>query len=69
VSDVAGTETGIAFLSAAADDPSRRRPDITRMTERYGWQPIVGLADGLRQTVDYFRDEASDRVAVASEAA
>lgn len=69
VSDAAGSQTGIVFSEAAADDPSRRRPDITRMQERYGWQPIVGLADGLRQTVDYFSDLAQDRVAVASEAA
>ena len=69
VSEAAGSETGVVFSEAAADDPSRRRPDITRMQERYGWQPIVGLADGLRQTVDYFSEQASDRVAVASEAA
>jgi UDP-glucuronate decarboxylase len=69
VSDVVGIDTGIEFSSAAADDPARRRPDISRMIERYGWQPFVGLAEGLRDTVAYFRDATLDRVEVASEAA
>jgi UDP-glucuronate decarboxylase len=38
------------------DDPVRRRPDSTRARERLGWQPEVSLPDGLRHTVDYFRD-------------
>jgi dTDP-glucose 4,6-dehydratase/UDP-glucuronate decarboxylase len=69
VSDAAGGDGRVVFSSAAADDPSRRRPDITRMTERYGWQPIVGLADGLRETVAYFRDAMQGRAELALEAA
>ncbi len=69
VSEAAGRDTGVAFSSAAADDPSRRRPDITRMTERYGWQPLVGLAEGLRETVAYFRNSIDEPVGVALEAA
>jgi hypothetical protein len=26
------------------------------MTARYGWQPRVGLEDGLERTIAYFRD-------------
>lgn len=50
----------LEFRARGADDPERRRPDITKMKERYGWQPRVSLADGLRQTIEYFR-QASGR--------
>ena len=37
-------------------DPQTRRPDITRARAVLGWEPCVGLEDGLRQTIEYFRD-------------
>jgi UDP-glucuronate decarboxylase len=38
------------------DDPSRRRPDITRARSELGWAPRVPLRDGLARTIDYFRE-------------
>ncbi|MCS7055449.1 MAG: SDR family oxidoreductase [Thermoflexales bacterium] len=38
-----------------ADDPQRRRPDITRARTILGWEPQVSLEEGLRKTIDYFR--------------
>ena len=38
-----------------ADDPVRRRPDISRAREVLGWEPAVPLSEGLARTVDYFR--------------
>ena len=38
-----------------ADDPRRRRPDISLAKELLGWEPKVPLAEGLAKTVDYFR--------------
>lgn len=38
-----------------ADDPQRRRPDITRARAILGWEPKVSLEEGLRRTMDYFR--------------
>jgi nucleoside-diphosphate-sugar epimerase len=35
-----------------------RRPDITRATELLGWQPEIGLTDGLSRTLDHFRSLA-----------
>lgn len=40
-------------------DPQRRRPDITRITARYGWQPQVSLAEGLRRTAAWYRAGAA----------
>jgi nucleoside-diphosphate-sugar epimerase len=43
--------------AALGDDPQRRRPDIAKAQALLGWQPLVGLDDGLRQTIEYFRAE------------
>ena len=37
------------------DDPTRRCPDITRAKQNLGWEPRVGLSEGLRRTVEDFR--------------
>ena len=38
------------------DDPQVRRPDISRARDLLGWEPRVPVADGLRETIDYFRN-------------
>jgi len=38
-----------------ADDPKQRKPDITKATERLGWEPTVSLENGLRETIAYFQ--------------
>jgi UDP-glucuronate decarboxylase len=40
-----------------ADDPVRRKPDIGRAQDLLGWAPTVDLADGLKRTVEYFREQ------------
>lgn len=44
----------IVFQELPADDPQRRRPDITRAEQVLGWQPKVSLEDGLQRTIAYF---------------
>jgi dTDP-glucose 4,6-dehydratase len=39
------------------DDPKQRRPDITRARTLLGWEPKVGLEEGLNKTVGYFREK------------
>jgi dTDP-glucose 4,6-dehydratase len=39
------------------DDPTRRRPDITRARTRLGWQPEVSLREGLERTHAWYRRE------------
>jgi UDP-glucuronate decarboxylase len=40
-----------------SDDPTRRRPSITRAEHLLRWKPQVPLREGLRKTLDYFRGE------------
>jgi dTDP-glucose 4,6-dehydratase len=41
------------------DDPKRRCPDITRARTILGWEPKVGLEEGLRLTIDFFRSSVA----------
>jgi nucleoside-diphosphate-sugar epimerase len=47
------SSVGVELVPGRAGDPQRRCPDITRIRERYGWEPVVALDDGLRRTVDW----------------
>ena len=38
------------------DDPKRRKPDITRAQKLLGWNPTIDRAEGLKRTLEYFRD-------------
>ena len=51
-----GSDSAITFQDLPADDPKVRQPDITRARELLGWEPRVDRADGLRRTLDYFRE-------------
>jgi nucleoside-diphosphate-sugar epimerase len=37
------------------DDPKQRKPDITLAKNLLDWHPRVSLRDGLRATIEYFR--------------
>ena len=43
-----------------ADDPKRRRPDITRARELLGWEPKVSLREGLKPTLEWFREAVEE---------
>jgi dTDP-glucose 4,6-dehydratase len=45
----------IAYQPLPSDDPRQRKPDISKAKHILGWEPRVGLEDGLRKTVEYFK--------------
>ena len=47
----------IVFKPLPEDDPKVRKPDITRAQTQLGWSPKVSIADGLTETIRYFKDE------------
>lgn len=49
-----GRELPIQYVPGRPGDPQRRRPDITKVRARYGWEPGVSLRDGLVRTVAWF---------------
>src|SRR6267142_705859 len=54
---VALTETSstIEYRDLPVDDPHVRCPDITRAKKILGWQPRVGIDEGLGLTIEYFK--------------
>ncbi|MGX1669808.1 UDP-glucuronic acid decarboxylase family protein [Streptomyces sp. NPDC055400] len=60
VLDITGSDSEIQHHPLPVDDPVRRRPDITRIQERFGWHPEVPVEDGVRRTVEWFRSQAHD---------
>lgn len=50
-----GSSSRIDFRPLPSDDPRQRKPDIAMAAERLGWQPAVGLDDGLKLTIADFK--------------
>ena len=45
----------IRFQPLPGDDPKQRQPDITLAKNHLDWQPTIGLGDGLKETISYFK--------------
>lgn len=49
------TEPQFEFLPLPADDPTRRRPDISVAQQLLGWQPSIDFVTGLSDTIKYYK--------------
>ena len=56
---IVGAEARVSYRPLPQDDPTQRKPDITRAREWLGWEPRIALADGLTRTVAFFRGRAT----------
>ena len=52
---IVGGPSKLVFLPLPADDPKQRQPNIELAKGKLGWEPKVGLEDGLKETVAYFK--------------
>jgi UDP-glucuronate decarboxylase len=50
-----GGRSKLVHLALPQDDPKQRKPDISLAQSELGWQPSIGLADGLVDTIAYFK--------------
>jgi len=57
-----GGKSKIVYLPLPADDPKQRKPDIGIAQSVLGWAPTVALDDGLKSTIEYFRNLLSVKV-------
>ena len=56
INEITKNPAGIVFRPLPKDDPTRRKPNITRANQELGWTPEVSFIDGVRQTISYFRE-------------
>lgn len=55
--ELTGSKSKIVFEDLPKDDPKIRKPDITRAQEILGWEPKVDRRDGLKTTLEYFKQQ------------
>lgn len=56
VIELTNSKSRIVFKPLPQDDPTQRQPDITLAREKLGWEPKIGLEEGLKQTIIYFEN-------------
>ena len=56
IARLTGVEFKPTFQALPENDPMKRKPDITKAKEILGWEPKVDRAEGLRRTLEYFKE-------------
>ncbi len=56
VTELSGSTSEIRYLPLPKDDPTRRRPDISKAKELLDWEPQVSVEIGIRRTIKYFEE-------------
>jgi dTDP-glucose 4,6-dehydratase len=59
VLEVTASKSELRYVDLPVDDPTRRRPDIAKARTLLGWEPRVGLREGLEKSLEYFRSRAA----------
>jgi dTDP-glucose 4,6-dehydratase len=58
VLEATGSQSELQFEPLPQDDPTRRRPDITKARTLLGWEPHIGLKEGLAKALPFFKNRA-----------
>jgi dTDP-glucose 4,6-dehydratase len=66
VLEVTGSKSELRFQALPEDDPALRCPDITKARTLLGWEPRIGLKEGLAMSLDFFRSKVFSGTAVAN---
>src|SRR5436853_1113072 len=53
---ITGAKSRIDYKPLPVDDPKVRQPDISRAKKILGWQPKVEFDEGIKKTIEYFRN-------------
>jgi dTDP-glucose 4,6-dehydratase len=57
IRDAVDAQSEIVFEPLPEDDPQRRQPDISKARKLLAWEPEVGLDEGIRKTIAWFRED------------
>jgi dTDP-glucose 4,6-dehydratase len=64
--ELSGSRSEIVYRPLPVDDPRVRQPDITRARTTLGWEPRVDVDEGLRITIDWYRQRIGGQAEKAS---
>jgi dTDP-glucose 4,6-dehydratase len=53
---ITGAKSPIEYKALPVGDPKVRQPNIARAKEVLGWEPRVGFEEGIKKTIEYFRE-------------
>ncbi len=56
VKKMTNSKSNIVFLDKKPDDPSKRKPDITKAEKELGFKPLVSFEEGLKRTIEWFKE-------------
>ena len=57
IKELTGSTSEIVHRELPVDDPKTRRPDTTKARARLGWEPRMPLQEGLKRTIEFFRNK------------
>ena len=63
IQEMVNPEAELVFKPLPQDDPKQRQPDITRAKTWLGWEPTIPLKEGLKMTIDDFRERVENKKA------
>jgi UDP-glucuronate decarboxylase len=55
-----GSKSQLVYMPLPQDDPKQRQPNIDKARSSLGWEPTLGLEDGLKRTIAYFTKTLSE---------
>ncbi|KAL6738588.1 hypothetical protein Aduo_012122 [Ancylostoma duodenale] len=67
IRDLVGSSSEIVNQPSQEDDPQQRKPDISRAAKELNWRPKVSMRDGLKKTIEYFRDQIDEHRRLSEE--
>lgn len=50
-----GSSSAITYTALPEDDPTQRKPDITKAKTILGWEPRISVDEGLKKTIEYYK--------------
>ena len=57
IKEMTKSSSEIVFKPLPEDDPTRRKPDITKARKLLDWEPKTGFTTGLKKTIEWFKEE------------
>ena len=57
--ELTGSNSKVIQKELPSDDPTNREPDITRAKTLLSWEPTIERAEGLKRTIEYFKESIS----------